>query len=101
MALYQCSWRWPGVEDQDQRWQRFAKTAVAADRAQPALRSAVRAWYTYPGEWAGLLILETDSVEALAALLAPFASLMHFDVKPVAAMDYDQSLTRLAGLLGT
>lgn len=99
MALYGCSWRWPGVEDPKERWQRFARTTVAMDEAT-SMRQHMRGWYTYPGEWAGFLLIEADRPEELREMLQPLTGLMQFDVKPLIEVDYDEALRHLAAIAG-
>lgn len=100
MALYSCTWRWPGVEDPKERWQRFARTLVALDEATP-MRQHLKGWYTYPGEWAGFLLVEAAGHEELRELLQPLTGLMQFDVKAVVPVDYDEALRHLAAIAQT
>ncbi len=100
MALYQCSWQWPGVEEPAQRWPRFARVALAADQAHPDMRRRLRAWYTYPGEWAGVLIIEAETPEQVRDLLMPFTGLMRFEVRTLIQVDYDASLKQFATMAG-
>jgi len=87
VALYQCTWRWPGVGDPAERRNAFAEVFVAAEAAEP-FGERLRGWYDYPGEYAGFLLVEAESVEKLYDLLVPYSKLMTFDVKPVVSIDY-------------
>lgn len=95
VALYQCTWRWPGTGDSSERRVRFGEALLAADRENPGLERMIRGWYAYPGEWAGFLIMEADSGEDLSAALRPFTGLMTWDVKPLVAQDYGATKRRL------
>jgi len=96
VALYQCTWRWPGVGDAGERSRQFARAFLVADREVPELQGMVRAWYTYPGEWAGLLIVEAERPEDLVRVLNPFNGLMTWEVKPLLAQDYAETKRRLS-----
>jgi len=43
VALYQCTWRWPGVGDSGERSRQFASVFLAAEREVPELQGMVRA----------------------------------------------------------
>jgi len=100
MALYQCSWRWhPSAADHtpEEREKLFASVFRVAEAADTLGSQRLLGWYTYPGQTAGFLLLETASHEELAKLLRPYTALMTFDVMPLAKVDYDEALARLIG----
>jgi muconolactone delta-isomerase len=97
MALYQCSYRWPGLAASADRRQQFARTFLEADRNLPELAGMVRGWYAYPGEWAGFLVLEAAGPEQLSRVLQAFTHLMEWQVKPLVAHDYGTIRAQLAG----
>lgn len=96
MALYQCTWRWPGAGDSTERSKRFGQAFMAADRDVPGMQSMVRGWYSYPGEWAGFLLMEAERSEDLAAALRPFTGLMTWEVKPLLVQDYGDTKRMLS-----
>lgn len=96
MALYQCNWRWPGVEDPNERLQCFRRVTLAVDAERPDLRQRIKGWFTYPGEWAGFLLVEVAGTEELRDILQPFTALMRIEVKPVVQVDYDTVLKQMA-----
>ncbi len=102
MALYHCTWQWPTQFDKEQerspeeRLGEFRKVFKSAEEANP-FGARMRAWYSFPGEWTGVLIVEAASHEELAQLLGPYSKLMHWEVKPAVLVDY-QTARQQAGV---
>lgn len=104
MAIYQCDWRWhpdATARNAQERDQAFAAVFRAAETAGEIGEQRLLGWYTYPGQTAGVLLVDVASHEELAQLLRPYVELMTFDVKPVVPVDYAQARRRLVGAAET
>ena len=61
----------------------------------PAKQDLIRGWYDLAGGGAGFLLIETDDLRDLTAILRPYMDLMSFDVRGVYQLDYAQRIEEL------
>lgn len=94
MALYHCTYQWPREFEEghtpQERLTAFRHVFANAE-AEDAIGERLHAWYQYPGEWAGVLIIEAATVEELNQLLLPYTKLTNWTVKPLLKVDYQQA----------
>jgi hypothetical protein len=57
--------------------------------------SDIRGWYAFPTGVAGVVLIEVDTAKELAAILAPYADLVTWQVEAVAELNYNQTLEEL------
>ena len=96
MMLFYCAYTWfPGTRP-EQVWQRVIDQHEAGAN-QPEL---IRGWYDLAGGGAGFLIIETDDLQDLTAMLRPYMDLMAWDIRAIAENDYATTIQQIRDALG-
>ena len=93
--LFYCAYTWfPGTR-QEQVWRRVLHQHDAGAN-QP---ERIRGWYDLAGGGAGFLLVETDDLRDLTAILRPYMDLMSFDVRALSENHYDQTIAEIRSAL--
>ena len=88
--IFYCAYTWfPGTRP-EQVWERVIHQHEA-NANQPEL---IRGWYDLAGG-AGFLLIETDDLRDLTAILRPYMDLMSWDVRAVSANDYPTTIRQI------
>ena len=94
--LFYCAYTWfPGTRP-EQVWERVIHQHEA-NANQP---ERIRGWYDLAGGGAGFLIIETDDLRDLTAILRPYMDLMSFDVRAVSENHYETTIQQIRDALG-
>lgn len=89
--LFYCAYTWfPGTRP-EQVWQRV----IDQDEANANQPELIRGWYDLAGGGAGFLIIETDDLRDLTAILRPYMDLMSWDVRAISANDYPTTVRQI------
>jgi muconolactone delta-isomerase len=91
MTLYECRYQWPDVSGRTPQAAATAFNRVFASTEVDDRSARVRGWYQYPGAWAGFLILDVESPEALHAWLLPYSELMTWEIRPLLSHDFTEA----------
>ena len=59
----------------------------------------IRGWYDLAGGGAGFLIVETDDVRELTAMLRPYMDLMAWDIRALSENRYDVTIQQIRDAL--
>ncbi|TCO62017.1 hypothetical protein [Actinocrispum wychmicini] len=55
----------------------------------------VRAWFTFPSGLAGFVLIEVGTSREVAAIVAPYAGLVEWDIQAVEDLNYNQTVEEL------
>ncbi len=89
--LFYCAYTWfPGTRP-EQVWKRV----IGQHEANANQPERIRGWYDLAGGGAGFLIIETDDLRDLTAILRPYMDLMSWDVRAVSANDYATTIRQI------
>ena len=93
--LFYCAYTWfPGTRP-EQVWRRVLHQHEAGANQQ----DLIRGWYDLAGGGAGFLLIETDDLRDLTAILRPYMDLMSFDVRALSENHYDQTIEEIRSAL--
>ena len=89
--LFYCAYTWFPKTRPEEVWERVI---VQHDRGANA-PELIRGWYDLAGGGAGFLIVETEDVRELTAMLRPYMDLMAWDVRALSENRYDQTIVQI------
>ena len=89
--LFYCAYTWFPKTKPEEVWERVI---VQHDRGANA-PELIRGWYDLAGGGAGFLIVETEDVRELTAMLRPYMDLMAWDVRALSENRYDQTIEQI------
>ena len=89
--LFYCAYTWFPKTRAEEVWERVVTQHERGANA-PDL---IRGWYDLAGGGAGFLIVETDDVRELTAMLRPYMDLMAWDVRALSENRYDQTIEEI------
>ena len=93
--LFYCAYTWfPGTRP-EQVWKRVIDQHEAGAN-QP---ERIRDWCDLAGGGAGFLIIETDDLRDLTAILRPYMDLMSWDIRAISRNDYDTTIQQIRDAL--
>ncbi len=93
--LFYCAYTWFPRTRPEQVWARVLHQHEAKAN-QPEL---IRGWYDLAGGGAGFLIIETDDLRDLTAILRPYMDLMSWDVRAISENDYETTIRQIRDAL--
>lgn len=93
--LFYCAYTWFPKTKPEEVWERVI---VQHERGANA-PELIRGWYDLAGGGAGFLLVETDDVRELTALLRPYMDLMAWDVRALSENHYDQTIQEIRDAL--
>ncbi|MDQ3694296.1 MAG: DUF3303 domain-containing protein [Chloroflexota bacterium] len=89
--LFYCAYTWYPATRPEQVWRRV----IAQDEARANQPERIRGWYDLAAGGAGFLLIETDDVRDLTAILRPYMDLMGFDVRAVSENQYERTIEEI------
>ena len=89
--LFYCAYTWFPKTKPEEVWERVI---VQHERGANA-PELIRGWYDLAGGGAGFLIVETDDVRELTALLRPYMDLMAWDVRALSENHYGRTIQEI------
>jgi hypothetical protein len=89
--LFYCAYTWFPRTRPEEVWERVILQHEAGAN-QP---ERIRGWYDLAGGGAGFLIVETDDLRDLTAILRPYMDLMSWDVRAIAQNDYATTIQQI------
>jgi hypothetical protein len=89
--LFYCAYTWFANTRPEAVWERVIHQHDRGANA-PEL---IRGWYDLAGGGAGFLIVETDDVRELTAMLRPYMDLMAWDVRALSENRYDETIAEI------
>ncbi len=93
--LFYCAYTWFPKTRPEEVWERVI---VQHERGANA-PELIRGWYDLAGGGAGFLIVETDDVRELTAMLRPYMDLMAWDVRALSENHYEQTIQEIRDAL--
>lgn len=103
MALYLCTHRQhgqykalePAARDAtfDRLWRAMAETHPPSKH--------FRGWYSFPGELAGIVLIEVASVEEIGAIIRPWGEVSDWTVQEIVPIDYRETDAQVASRAAT
>ncbi len=93
--LFYCEFKWHGRTTR----QLVAQRVVEQHEAGRNHPERIQGWYNLAGGGAGFLLIETDDLRDLTAILRPYMDLMSWDVRAVAANDYATTIQQIRDAL--
>ncbi|MDQ3467439.1 MAG: DUF3303 domain-containing protein [Chloroflexota bacterium] len=94
MRFY-CAYTWFPRTLPEEVWARVIHQHEAGEN-QP---DRIRGWYDLAGGGAGFLIIETDDLRDLTAILRPYMDLMSWDIRAVSENDYETTIQQIRDAL--
>lgn len=89
--LFHCAYTWfPGTRA-EQVWERV----IVQHEANANQPERIRGWYDLAGGGAGYMILETDDLRDLTAILRPYMDLMSWDVRAISENRYETTIAEI------
>jgi hypothetical protein len=92
---FYCAYTWFPKTRPEEVWERFIHQHERSSNA-PEL---IRGWYDFAGGGAGFLIVETDDVRELTAMLRPYIDLMAWDIRALSENRYDETVQQIRDAL--
>jgi hypothetical protein len=89
--LFYCAYTWFPNTRPEAVWERVIHQHDRGANA-PEL---IRGWYDLAGGGAGFLIVETEDVRELTAMLRPYMDLMAWDVRALSENHYDDTIAEI------
>jgi hypothetical protein len=89
--LFYCAYTWFPRTRPEQVWRRVLHQHEAGANQS----DRIRGWYDLAGGGAGFLLIETDDLRDLTAILRPYMDLMSFNVRAVSENNYDQTIAEI------
>jgi hypothetical protein len=93
--LFYCAYTWFPKTRPEQVWERV----IHQDDVKANQPEQIRDWYDLAGGGAGFLIIETDDLRDLTAILRPYMDLMGWDVRAISRNDYDTTIQQIRDAL--
>lgn len=103
VALYLCTYRNHGGHkalDPEEQQARFDRLWRAMAGTHPPSKH-FRGWYAFPGERAGVAVIEAASLEEVGAMITPWGTIADWTVKEVVAVDHRETDARVASRAAT
>jgi hypothetical protein len=94
--LFYCAYTWFPNTRPEEVWERVIHQHECGANA-PEL---IRGWYDLAGGGAGFLLIETDDLRELTAMLRPYMDLMAWDIRAVSENRYDETIQQIRDALG-
>ena len=94
--LFYCAYTWFPNTRPEEVWERVIHQHDSGANA-PEL---IRGWYDLAGGGAGFLLIETDDLRELTALVRPYMDLMAWDIRAVSENQYDETIQQIREALG-
>jgi hypothetical protein len=94
--FFYCAYSWLPKTRPEDVWERVVLQHERGANAQ----DLIRGWYDFAGGGAGFLIVETDDVRELTAMLRPYIDLMSWDVRALSENRYDETIEQIREALG-
>ena len=91
---FYCAYTWFPKTRPEEVWERVIHQHERGSNA-PEL---IRGWYDFAGGGAGFLIVETDDVRELTAMLRPYIDLMAWDIRALSENKYDETIQQIRTL---
>ena len=89
--LWYCSFTWfPGTTRAQ-----VAQRVVQQHDLNTNHPERIRGWYNLAGGGAGFMLVETDELNELTAMLQPYMDLMSWDVRALHELNYDNEVEQL------
>jgi len=89
--LFYCAYTWFHGTRPEEVWERV----IGQHEARANRPDLIRGWYDLAGGGAGFLLIETDDLRDLTAILRPYMDLMSWDVRAVSANDYETTIQEI------
>jgi hypothetical protein len=93
--LFYCAYTWFPNTRPEEVWERVIHQHERGANA-PEL---IRGWYDLAGGGAGFLIVETEDVRELTAMLRPYIDLMAWDIRALSENRYDRTIQEIRDAL--
>ena len=93
--LFYCAYTWVTTTRPEEVWERVILQHERGANA-PEL---IRGWYDFAGGGSGFLIVETDDVRELTAMLRPYIDLMTWDIRALSQYHYDETIQQIQDAL--
>ena len=93
--LFYCAYTWLAKTRPEDVWERVIHQHERGANA-PEL---IRGWYDFAGGGAGFLIVETDDVRELTAMLRPYIDLMSWDIRALSENQYNETIQQIRDAL--
>ena len=93
--LWYCRYKW----NHNTTLEEMGRRVLAQHEAGTNQQDKIRGWYDLAGGGAGFLLVETDDVRELTALLRPYMDLMAWDVRALSENHYDQTIQEIRDAL--
>ena len=92
---FYCAYTWFPKTRPEEVWERVILQHERGSNAQ----ELIRGWYDFAGGGAGFLIVETDDVRELTAMLRPYIDLMAWDIRALSENRYDETIQQIRDAL--
>ena len=92
---FYCAYTWFPKTRPEEVWERVIHQHERGSNAQ----ELIRGWYDFAGGGAGFLIVETDDVRELTAMLRPYIDLMAWDIRALSENKYDETVQQIQDAL--
>ena len=83
---FYCAYTWFPKTRPEEVWERVIHQHERGSNAQ----ELIRGWYDFAGGGAGFLIVETDDVRELTAMLRPYIDLMSWDIRALSDIAHER-----------
>jgi hypothetical protein len=94
--LFYCAYAWSANTRPEDVWERVIHQHERGANSQ----ELIRGWYDFAGGGAGFLLIETDDVRELTAMLRPYIDLMTWDIRVLSENLYDETIQQIRDALG-
>jgi hypothetical protein len=92
---FYCAYTWFPKTRPEEVWERVIHQHERGSNAQ----ELIRGWYDFAGGGAGFLIVETEDVRELTAMLRPYIDLMAWDIRALSENKYDETIQQIRDAL--
>ena len=93
--LFYCAYTWHSSTRPEEVWERL----IHQHECQANAPELIRGWYDFAGGGAGFLIVETDDVRELTAMLRPYIDLMTWDIRALSENRYHETVQQVRDAL--